>query len=77
MRALRVGLWGFCLVGSVAPAGFLQPRIWNPLSTEQQERLSNAGRPAPWVEREGTGRPVPHGRSEEIPVDGKTERMVV
>ncbi len=30
-----------------------------------------------WVEREGAGRPVPRGHSEQITVDGEAEPVVV
>lgn len=47
------------------------------MSKAQQAFQRGLAALARWVEREGAGRPVPRGHSEEIAVDGETEPVTV
>lgn len=57
-----------------APAA---PRTANGPSKAQQAFQRGLAALAQWVEREGVDRPVPRGHSEQIPVDGEPEPVVV
>ncbi|GAA3163847.1 DEAD/DEAH box helicase [Streptomyces ramulosus] len=59
---------------SPAPAA---PRATKGPSKAQQAFQRGLAALAQWVEREGAGRPVPRGHSEDITVDGEAEPVVV